>query len=535
MMRIHKNRTLSLAICFISALSLMACSDSEPDRGDLDWPSGYVAPLNGATFSLGSKHLPNAERRYRSGTHKGFDFFDGLSSVSAHAGTPVVAVADGELIRIDQAYAPLPDAALQRYTELAPGKDFVADFAMDQLRGRQVWLLHDGGYVSRYAHLETVSDELAPGDRVSQGELLGEVGASGIPSTEESAAPVAHLHYELWHPDGSYLGKNLSPLEIHRLVGEVFGPSALPRYSREVLAQVDEGEAPPDVFPPDSVPEIQLRTTPPNELIAGDAFAVSVTWNEYDAIRVEDLVVALGQETTGGEFLGNRPLGVVDAGNGAWVIGSAAAPGKAYLTIATVDQYGQTLSGGREIQVNPRPNMPAPLQWPMGLMDLYTPERQEQEQAVLMQAAEAAYDQRDPYWQAPFQAPVNGRVIRLFGQEVFEDPVSSGLPLPGVYLLPDEEGATVSVSNRGQVFFAGEMPLRGKTVIVNHGGGVVSVYAHLDEIHVESGQVVDRGQGIGVSGTSGAMDQEVLRWEIHVTGVASDPLGWLDQLLPEQY
>ena len=512
-----------LAFVLIVLLLTACSSEPEPAQG-LDWPSGYIAPIEGATFSLGKGHLPNVAREYRDGTHKGFDFFDGMVSAPAGKGAPVIAVADGEVIRIDLAYQAPPSTALQRYAELAGQQVLTSNYAMDQLRGRQVWLLHEGGYLSRYAHLDEVNPELAPGDQVEQGSVLGTVGDSGIAAGSAGEPGIAHLHFELWHPDGQYFGQGLSPLDIHQSLAEVFGEQALPRYSQQRLAERAAGQQNDAPFPPDPIPETSISTNPPTALTVGAPFAISLTWPDQ-SIKVEDVI---GQ-------MGGRPLGVIDAGNGAWVLGVATETGEHTLMIAAIDQYGQTLSGGRSVTVSEQSDAAAPLEWPQQLIEQYSETLQQQEQALLLQAAAESFHQHQPYWEEPFSAPANGEVVRVFDQPVFAGLLRPTLPLPGIYLMPDDPGSPVAASNSGKVLFADELPLRGNTVIISHGGGVVSLYAHLDEISVEADSMVERGQRLGTTGQSGAMNREVLRWEMHVAGTPSDPLGWLDRLLPEQY
>jgi len=104
-------------------------------------------------------------------------------------------------------------------------------------------------------------------------------------------------------------------------------------------------------------------------------------------------------------------------------------------------------------------------------------------------------------------------------------------PLSGVNVSA-EAGAPVLATNAGRVALVEELPIRGKTVAVVHGGGVVSVYGHLSGATVQPGDTVSRGQPIGAAGQSGAASRPMLRWEIYTAGIASDPLTWLGQMLP---
>jgi len=88
--------------------------------------------------------------------------------------------------------------------------------------------------------------------------------------------------------------------------------------------------------------------------------------------------------------------------------------------------------------------------------------------------------------------------------------------------------APVPAPNAGRVVFAGWMTLYGNTVIIDHGYGLMSGCGHLSSIEVAEGDIVDRGQIIGKSGTTGLAGGDHLHLEIYVHGQSVDPLQWLD-------
>ena len=75
---------------------------------------------------------------------------------------------------------------------------------------------------------------------------------------------------------------------------------------------------------------------------------------------------------------------------------------------------------------------------------------------------------------------------------------------------------------------AEELAVRGNMVIIDHGGGVFSGYAHLSALHVTAGQTVTGGDVIGLVGTTGLSTGPHLHWEMAVAGVLVDGLRWLD-------
>jgi len=85
---------------------------------------------------------------------------------------------------------------------------------LDRIRGRQVWIDHGHGIVSRYAHLSAVAD-LAVGQEVEAATNVGAVGSSGYPE----GGP--HLHLEI-RVGSSYLGDGLSGDALLAAVSEAF-------------------------------------------------------------------------------------------------------------------------------------------------------------------------------------------------------------------------------------------------------------------------------------------------------------------------
>jgi murein DD-endopeptidase MepM/ murein hydrolase activator NlpD len=69
--------------------------------------------------------------------------------------------------------------------------------------------------------------------------------------------------------------------------------------------------------------------------------------------------------------------------------------------------------------------------------------------------------------------------------------------------------------------------VRGNAVMIDHGGGVVTGYWHLQRIAVQPGTLVHAGDVIGEVGTTGLSTGPHLHWEMRIGGVAVDPLQWL--------
>jgi murein DD-endopeptidase MepM/ murein hydrolase activator NlpD len=89
-------------------------------------------------------------------------------------------------------------------------------------------------------------------------------------------------------------------------------------------------------------------------------------------------------------------------------------------------------------------------------------------------------------------------------------------------------GTPVKVSADGVVVFAGKDGRYGKTVLVDHGGGYRTRYAHLKGIDTKRGKKVKRGDRIGRVGKSGNASGTHLHYEVLRNGVAVNPRPYLD-------
>ncbi|MEZ4630259.1 MAG: peptidoglycan DD-metalloendopeptidase family protein [Deinococcales bacterium] len=192
------------------------------------WPSGYISPLDGGTFSSRVSHLPNTLRAYRNGIHQGFDFFNGTVSLPVEYSTPAIAVADGTITRIDHVFTEMTQAEYDQLIQDAASRPITPEDSLDKLRGQQVWIEHVGGFVSRYAHLSGVVQELKVGDEVRQGQVVGYVGNSGTSEAAANTRELPHLHYELWRGVDTFMGEGLDAAPIYTLVAQVFGGDAAP-------------------------------------------------------------------------------------------------------------------------------------------------------------------------------------------------------------------------------------------------------------------------------------------------------------------
>ncbi|MGD8792048.1 MAG: peptidoglycan DD-metalloendopeptidase family protein, partial [Anaerolineae bacterium] len=173
---------------------------------------GLLAPIEGAGLTSRDFQMPGAPRHYRLGVHEGIDFYGHTVGVTVKRGTPVRAVADGVVVRALVDYQPLTAAQAEAWQAESVRQGYTPAEVLDGYRGRQVWIDHGDGLVSRYAHLDGIEPGIVEGAAVRQGQMIATVGNSGTPNSLSSDTYDAHLHLELWIGE-HFAGQFLRPIE----------------------------------------------------------------------------------------------------------------------------------------------------------------------------------------------------------------------------------------------------------------------------------------------------------------------------------
>jgi murein DD-endopeptidase MepM/ murein hydrolase activator NlpD len=184
----------------------------------------FIYPIAGACLPQSDNLMPNAPREYRAGVHEGVDFYGYDSCTEIEAGQPVIAAKDGVVIRADLDYHDLTQEELDAANARIAAGEANAFEVVDLFRGRQVWIDHGNGIVTRYAHLGGIEPGLQEGERVAQGQTIAAVGDSGTPESLSNPGTENHLHWELRIGE-SYLGEGQPAEEVRALYGGLFEPS----------------------------------------------------------------------------------------------------------------------------------------------------------------------------------------------------------------------------------------------------------------------------------------------------------------------
>jgi septal ring factor EnvC (AmiA/AmiB activator) len=121
--------------------------------------------------------------------------------------------------------------------------------------------------------------------------------------------------------------------------------------------------------------------------------------------------------------------------------------------------------------------------------------------------------------------PVAGKVIRGFGKHTH--PKYGTVTMNNGLDISAAGGAPIVAVAAGMVEFVDWIDAFGKCVILNHGGGYYTLYAHVAGTHVSQGQKIGRGQVIAEVGDTGSLEGYVCHFEIRKARQALDPSDWL--------
>jgi murein DD-endopeptidase MepM/ murein hydrolase activator NlpD len=169
---------------------------------------------------------------------------------------------------------------------------------------------------------------------------------------------------------------------------------------------------------------------------------------------------------------------------------------------------------------------------PANLLESYlTINRELRKQNGAKITALAASSAPDRLWQGPFKQLINSAVESGFadhrtyvyqGREV-DQQVHLGFDLASTAAAP------VQASNAGRIVLAEYLGIYGNCVVVDHGLGLQSLYAHLSSMDVKVGDTVTQGQTLGRSGVTGLAGGDHLHFTMLLGGRAITPIDWWSQ------
>ena len=121
--------------------------------------------------------------------------------------------------------------------------------------------------------------------------------------------------------------------------------------------------------------------------------------------------------------------------------------------------------------------------------------------------------------------PLQGKIISNFGRQkntefntfTFNSGIDISTPM----------GEVIRAAGAGEVIYTGWIKGYGQIIIINHGGRISTLYAHLAKTIVKNGEKVKKGQIIGQVGDTGGVSSPRLHFEVRSEGKPTDPMNWL--------
>jgi len=131
------------------------------------------------------------------------------------------------------------------------------------------------------------------------------------------------------------------------------------------------------------------------------------------------------------------------------------------------------------------------------------------------------------YTAMPNMFPTTGNITSMFGFRIH--PITGKYDFHTGIDIADSKNTQVRATARGTVKFCGWMSGYGRLIIVDHGMGYETYYAHLNKILVKPDQNVLRGECVGFMGETGTSTGIHLHYEININGKAANPTRYFDK------
>jgi len=267
-------------------------------------------------------------------------------------------------------------------------------------------------------------------------------------------------------------------------------------------------------------------------IVLSPALAIAGNWSfapqrvapgGVGVIRWQGSLPAVALAAFGGEV-----ITLNNSANGAWgLIGIdvEAAAGTHIVKVAMADERGRSTFTSISFKVEP-PTVdasPEALKLPPGQVTPRRPEvlqriREEREELQRLFA-----ERQTPILWNRFSLPVDGSVSTPFGRRRLLNgktpTLHTGIDFRG------DAGTPVRAAGRGCVVLAADQFYTGKTVILDHGDGLFTLYGHLRDITCRPGDILEHKAILGTIGSSGRSTGPHLHWSMNLRGARIDPLA----------
>ncbi len=264
-------------------------------------------------------------------------------------------------------------------------------------------------------------------------------------------------------------------------------------------------------------PKLTLEPQPAEQVRQGHTWVIRIRTNEPTAVDAH---------------LGDRDL-PIEAGNGyGWAVvgfGPDADPTTLPVVVDGRDSAGNQAKVSESLRVSPENFTRDEVDVPAQLAALLQSDIRANEDRTLLPNYQKVTPEK--LWEGRFLMPVQGPIITEFGtlRSYNNGPVVGH---HGGADIAAGAGRNVVAPARGRVVLIDQVRLRGNIVILDHGLGVFTTYAHLSAVDVQVGQTVERGQPFAKVGSTGLSTGPHLHWELCVGGANVNPLEWTERDVP---
>lgn len=200
--------------------------------------------------------------------------------------------------------------------------------------------------------------------------------------------------------------------------------------------------------------------------------------------------------------------------------------GEVAVRVVAKDAAGNVSETRHTLAIEPAPLPRQALTVPTSLAHLAAGSVAGAEAAMLQALTEAVRPVR--LWTGEFRTPLPAHYVRTTGFGDRRDYADGYVAHHAGYDIAAPEGTPVLAAAAGAVVFAGPLAQRGMTVVLDHGWGVFTLYAHLSRSDVVVGEQAAAGQVAGRVGNTGLSTGPHLHWEVRLRGQPVDPAAWLE-------
>ncbi len=122
-----------------------------------------------------------------------------------------------------------------------------------------------------------------------------------------------------------------------------------------------------------------------------------------------------------------------------------------------------------------------------------------------------------------FMIPVEGIVTGVYGTQRYYNGEKGNYH--NGHDIAADTGTPIYSPSSGKVTLTGDYYYNGKFVMINHGNNLISIFLHMNDIHVSRGSIIEKGDLLGTVGNTGLSTGPHLHWSVLLNNTYVDPLG----------